>query len=208
MVQQVKRIALQILGWMFVLLGIAGLVLPVLQGILFLMIGLYLLSREYAWARRWGEKLRDRYPEIFRRARYWQVRLGLSRRTKPEDPQPLPRARRIAVLLSVLALLLILVLASSAGTAHLIRYWGNLRQRYTVVKVSSESNAQIVELRRTWALRNRHYRLRCHICEPVEVGASYHFEPVPGQNPPMMKRWSGPGEVPDFYTVLEGEIPQ
>src|SRR5262245_10113601 len=35
----------QVLGWMFILLGILGLVLPVLQGVLFLVIGVALVGR-------------------------------------------------------------------------------------------------------------------------------------------------------------------
>ena len=35
-----KRILLLMVGWSFILLGIAGLFLPILQGVLFLLIGL------------------------------------------------------------------------------------------------------------------------------------------------------------------------
>ncbi|MCP4329504.1 MAG: DUF454 domain-containing protein [Alphaproteobacteria bacterium] len=66
-----KRAALLSLGWIFVLLGIAGLFLPILQGILFLLVGVYFLSLGSARARlvrqrvrRW---LRQRYPERFAR---------------------------------------------------------------------------------------------------------------------------------------------
>src|SRR5438445_4723592 len=48
-----KRVSLIVLGWMLLLLGAAGLVLPVLPGILFLLLGLSILSVEYEWARRW-----------------------------------------------------------------------------------------------------------------------------------------------------------
>lgn len=51
------------IGWAFVALGIAGLVLPILQGILFLAIGFGILSQESAWVRRQIERLRRRYPE-------------------------------------------------------------------------------------------------------------------------------------------------
>jgi uncharacterized membrane protein YbaN (DUF454 family) len=51
-------------GWTFIVLGIAGLFLPVLQGILFLMIGLMILSSEYAWAHSVLEKLRTRFPRV------------------------------------------------------------------------------------------------------------------------------------------------
>ncbi len=38
-------IARQVLGWIFILLGLVGLVLPVLQGVLFLVIGVILIGR-------------------------------------------------------------------------------------------------------------------------------------------------------------------
>lgn len=51
-------------GWAFVVLGLVGLVLPILQGILFLAIGLGILAQESAWARMQLEKLRGRYPQL------------------------------------------------------------------------------------------------------------------------------------------------
>jgi uncharacterized membrane protein YbaN (DUF454 family) len=56
------------LGWVFILLGIAGLFLPILQGILFLLIGLVILSSEYVWAHHLLRKLRERFPGISRKA--------------------------------------------------------------------------------------------------------------------------------------------
>jgi uncharacterized membrane protein YbaN (DUF454 family) len=57
-----KRVAMIGAGWMLLALGAAGLVLPVIPGILFLLIGLTILSVEYAWARRWVDALRRRFP--------------------------------------------------------------------------------------------------------------------------------------------------
>ncbi len=59
-----KGILILSLGWVFILLGIAGLFLPIVQGILFLLIGLYLLSLQSAWARKIFNKLRHRYPTL------------------------------------------------------------------------------------------------------------------------------------------------
>jgi uncharacterized membrane protein YbaN (DUF454 family) len=63
-----KRILLLIVGWGFIVLGIAGLFLPILQGILFLLIGLIILSSEYAWAHHLLRKLREKFPAISRKA--------------------------------------------------------------------------------------------------------------------------------------------
>lgn len=59
-----KSIAIQIVGWIFVLLGIAGLFLPVLQGILFLLIGLVILSSEYVWAHHLLGRVKARFPKL------------------------------------------------------------------------------------------------------------------------------------------------
>ena len=59
-----KRIALIVAGWGFLLLGIAGLFLPILQGILFILVGLTILATEYHWARLWIVKLRQRFPAM------------------------------------------------------------------------------------------------------------------------------------------------
>lgn len=81
-----KRIAILIVGWAFILLGIVGLFLPVLQGVLFLLIGLIVLSAEYEWAHRLLNRLRQRFPKLgkvaddaSRRAQGWLWRIGGNR---------------------------------------------------------------------------------------------------------------------------------
>jgi uncharacterized membrane protein YbaN (DUF454 family) len=63
-----KRILVLMVGWGFILLGIAGLFLPILQGILFLLIGLGILSSEYVWAHRLLTRLRQKFPRLDRTA--------------------------------------------------------------------------------------------------------------------------------------------
>ena len=58
----VKRYSLMAVGWALLPLGVVGLFLPVLPGVLFLIIGLSILSVEYEWARRWMTALRSRFP--------------------------------------------------------------------------------------------------------------------------------------------------
>ncbi len=60
----IKRAVILVVGWAFILLGIAGLFLPVLQGILFLLIGLFILSSEYVWAHNLLQKLKKRFPKF------------------------------------------------------------------------------------------------------------------------------------------------
>ena len=64
MARSLKRYVIMSLGWFFVFLGILVLLLPILQGILFLLIGFILLSRESEWAKRQLEKLKSRYPRF------------------------------------------------------------------------------------------------------------------------------------------------
>lgn len=52
----------KLLGFGLLVLGVAGLVLPILQGVLFLALGLFVLRDQYAWARRWMGKLEARFP--------------------------------------------------------------------------------------------------------------------------------------------------
>jgi uncharacterized protein len=63
-----KRILVLIAGWGFILLGIVGLFLPILQGVLFLLVGLIILSSEYMWAHRLLTRLRERFPKLGRTA--------------------------------------------------------------------------------------------------------------------------------------------
>jgi uncharacterized membrane protein YbaN (DUF454 family) len=59
-----KRLVVQLVGWAFILVGIIGLFLPILQGILFILVGLIILSTQYSWAHRLMQKLRARFPRV------------------------------------------------------------------------------------------------------------------------------------------------
>src|SRR6476619_7500174 len=74
-----KRWAILLSGWFFVALGIVGLVLPILQGFLFIAVGLLILSRESVWACRQLERLRARFPRLAEKsdeAHTYLTRLG------------------------------------------------------------------------------------------------------------------------------------
>ena len=61
---KVKKILMLLVGWAFILFGIVGLFLPFLKGILFLFVGLVILSSEYVWAHRLLSKIRNRFPRV------------------------------------------------------------------------------------------------------------------------------------------------
>jgi len=65
---KLRAIALLIVGWTLLVVGFVGLFLPFLQGILFLMIGLGILSSQYLWTRKMVAMARKRFPRPVQRA--------------------------------------------------------------------------------------------------------------------------------------------
>lgn len=59
-----KKVVRLLLGWGFIVGGIVGLFLPLLQGVLFLFVGLLILSSEYVWADNLLRKIRTRFPVL------------------------------------------------------------------------------------------------------------------------------------------------
>ena len=72
-----------ILGWILLLLGVIGLVLPLLPGIPLLIAGLVILSREYDWARRVLAKGQRWLPAVSEKIRrlWWRVRMPSTQRS-------------------------------------------------------------------------------------------------------------------------------
>lgn len=64
MTRGMKKALALVAGWTLIVLGVIGLFLPFMQGILFLMIGLTILSSEYVWAHHLLTKVRARFPRI------------------------------------------------------------------------------------------------------------------------------------------------
>jgi len=74
--RQLHRLFVLTLGWFLLVLGVIGLFLPVLQGVLFTLTGLYILSRESRWARRRFDSLRARFPATEAKLQEWKARLA------------------------------------------------------------------------------------------------------------------------------------
>jgi len=72
---QFKQIGLLIVGWIFIGFGILGLFLPILQGVLFVMIGLAILSSRSKTIRRFLEYLETRYPHHYERIVHWKMKI-------------------------------------------------------------------------------------------------------------------------------------
>jgi hypothetical protein len=73
--EKFKRIGILIVGWFLVGLGVLGLFLPVLQGILFIMIGLAILSSRSEMVKRWLKHLEERHPHYHERMEKWRERM-------------------------------------------------------------------------------------------------------------------------------------
>jgi len=61
----IKRGLILFVGWVFLILGIAGFFLPILQGFLFVFIGLAILSSRSELAKRMLERLKTKYPKQY-----------------------------------------------------------------------------------------------------------------------------------------------
>ena len=92
--RNVRQIVILAFGWAFMVLGVLGLFLPILQGILFLLIGLFLLSKESAQARWFRQWLRRRYPKLGKSLDQAHERSHafmqkyFRRRSSPEEKKP------------------------------------------------------------------------------------------------------------------------
>jgi hypothetical protein len=72
---QFKKTAIAVIGWIFIGLGILGLFLPILQGILFIMIGLTILSSRSRLVRRFLKHIEERYPHQHERMVIWREKV-------------------------------------------------------------------------------------------------------------------------------------
>jgi hypothetical protein len=63
--KKAKKVLVLVIGIIFIVLGLFGLVLPFLQGFLFLAIGIILISLCFPKVRSWINKHTERYPHLF-----------------------------------------------------------------------------------------------------------------------------------------------
>jgi hypothetical protein len=85
------------LGTVLLILGVAGLALPFLQGLLFIALGILLLARDFPLFRRIARQLRVRFPRIAATADRGRGRIVHILRRRPpvvgrEKPRPQKRA--------------------------------------------------------------------------------------------------------------------
>jgi uncharacterized protein len=71
----VKQTLLWITGWVFMGLGVLGLFLPLLPGVVFLIVGLTILSSRSQRISRLLHRLENRYPRHYGQVAHWQGRI-------------------------------------------------------------------------------------------------------------------------------------
>ena len=81
--RKAKTIVVLLVGWGFMLLGVAGLILPIMPGWIFIFVGLIILSTEYVWAHHLLTRIREKFPrfggvleQANQKARAWMERLS------------------------------------------------------------------------------------------------------------------------------------
>ena len=86
-----NRSVVLLIGWGLILLGVLGLLLPILPGIVLLLAGVSVLSSEYVWAHKILQRLRGSFPGFSQRlheAETWaRNRLTWIWPKKPKDHQ-------------------------------------------------------------------------------------------------------------------------
>jgi len=75
MQNKTKKILLEVIGWFFIIIGIPSLVVPFLQGILFIVIGLYILSFRFPGLENIFKRFFKKFPGVGERAINFHNRL-------------------------------------------------------------------------------------------------------------------------------------
>ncbi|MFH0808896.1 MAG: PGPGW domain-containing protein [Pseudomonadota bacterium] len=75
---RIKKLLQLALGWGLLFLGVIGLFLPILQGVLFIMLGLMVLSYHMPWAECALRRLRERFPKVHAAMHEW-AKWGLAK---------------------------------------------------------------------------------------------------------------------------------
>jgi uncharacterized protein len=73
---KLKNTIMVTIGWVFIGLGALGLFLPFLQGILFIMIGIAILSTRSEKIKQLMEYLEKRYPQHYQKVVYWREKIS------------------------------------------------------------------------------------------------------------------------------------
>lgn len=59
-----KSVLMLVAGWLCIVVGIAGLVLPFIPGMVLIVTGVMLLAQSYSWARSLLDRIYRRFPSV------------------------------------------------------------------------------------------------------------------------------------------------
>lgn len=110
------RVLLLVLGWLLIILGVAGLALPLLQGVLFLVIGAAVLSLVNRTAFRFVRRVFRRWPKAWKRLLGWRRWIFDKLTGAGGQGHPvLHKAILLALVLAVLALPIVVLPLACGG---------------------------------------------------------------------------------------------
>lgn len=75
MQKKYKKILLEAIGYFFILIGIPSLLLPVLQGVLFILIGLYILSFRFENIEKLFHRIFLKFPKVGKKALFFHNKI-------------------------------------------------------------------------------------------------------------------------------------
>lgn len=79
-----RRVVVAVIGGTIILLGIVGIMLPILPGFVLIPIGLAVLATEFLWAKRWLKQVKQKSQQA------WDGVTGKSHAPAPPGALPLP----------------------------------------------------------------------------------------------------------------------
>ena len=77
MTEKIKTLAIIIVSLFLFILGVAGLVLPVIPGLVLIALSLFLLSTRVPSVKRYLEKLEKRFPQLKEKIKKWKNTLSI-----------------------------------------------------------------------------------------------------------------------------------
>ncbi|GEM_PF-1628649 len=74
--RQIQRATLHFIGWLLILVGVCGLILPILPGFVLILIGVYALSLTSIWFKTKKDSIVLKYPQFTRIVTWLDTKFG------------------------------------------------------------------------------------------------------------------------------------
>lgn len=63
--RQARRVVVLVIGSTLILLGLVGILLPIMPGSIFIPLGLAILATEFVWAQRWLRQIKQKSQQVW-----------------------------------------------------------------------------------------------------------------------------------------------